>query len=106
MGQIQGATVEPRAAQDAVGVALLRLLVAVVARFAQALQVVVIEEQTNVATVRSNVVNHRRRHQLAQRFVHATQGVGAQLLSPELAPGCTVVEVVVFGHCKKQAPVI
>ena len=106
MSQIQGLAIESRTAKDAVGVALLRLLVAVVAFLAQALQVVVVEEQTDVAPVRTDVINHRRRHQLPQRFVHATQRVGAQLLSPEPAPSCTVVKIVVFGHCKKQTPVI
>ena len=79
--------VETCTAQDAIGVALLRLLVPVVAALAQALQVAVVEEHANIAAVRPDVIDHLRRNQLAQRLVHAAQRVGAQLLSPELAPG-------------------
>jgi len=58
VGQVERATIKAGAAQYAVGVALLRLLVGVVALLAQRLQVGAVEEQLQVTTVRLDVVHH------------------------------------------------
>jgi hypothetical protein len=73
---VAGATHEP------VALVLLRLLVAVVAGLAQALQVVAVEEQLLVAAVRDHVIHHRGLDVLAQLAAHAAQRLAPELQRP------------------------
>jgi hypothetical protein len=83
------------AADQAVALVLLRLLVAIVAGLAQALQVVVVEEQAFVAAVRDHVVNHARFDVAPQLAAHAAQRLKRQLPRARPLPGGAVVEVAV-----------
>jgi hypothetical protein len=96
--------VMPRATHQTVCVVLLGLLVRVVARLAQALQVVGVEEKAQVALVRCDVIGHRCRHQPVDLLAHATQRLGTQLGHAQLAPGGAVVEVVVVGSRHETKP--
>ena len=63
--QVKRAAVVAGAAQQACGAVLLGLLVAVVAGFAQALQVGPVKEHGEVAAMRFDVVNNGCHHNLA-----------------------------------------
>lgn len=84
------------AAQDAASAVLLGLLVRVVARFAQGLQIARVEELRLLTTMRMHVIHHARHHHTPQLLVHAAQRVGPQLRHSQALPGGQVVEVVVF----------
>jgi hypothetical protein len=107
--QVDRAAVVRRATKDAACAVLLCLLVTVVARLAQALQIRAIVEQFLVAPMRPDVVDNRRLHQLADALVHAAPRVLAQLQRAQAPPCRPVVEVVVLGHriqaAQEEAPV-
>jgi hypothetical protein len=102
VAQVERLTGQASAAQDAVGVALLRLLVAVVAALAQRLQVAGVAELVAVAIVPLDVINHPSGHQLPQLGMHAAQRLGTQLRAPQPAPCRSVVKVMVFGQGIRQ----
>jgi hypothetical protein len=82
-------------AQQTVGAVLLGLLVRVVAALAEGLQVAVVEEDRLVATVRLDMVDHRRQHHLAELAMHAAQRLLLQLRTPQPQPASPAIEVMV-----------
>jgi hypothetical protein len=97
VGAVDGLAAQACAAQHAVLVVLLGLLVRIVAGLAQALQVVAVEEQAQIPAVWPDVVHHASRYRLPQLQVHAAQRMQRQLRPARFEPGSSAVEVVVFG---------
>lgn len=95
MSEVKRAAGDACAAQDAVGVVLLGLFVAVVALLAQRLEVGRVTEQRGLALVRLDVVDHRSGYEPAKFLMHSAQRVRLQLGHTQAPPGGCVVEVVV-----------
>jgi hypothetical protein len=63
VGQVERLPAAPATADEPVALVFLRLLVPVMARLAQALQVLGVQKESAIAAMRNHVVDHGCRHE-------------------------------------------